>query len=60
MLDGHTMAGEVVDYSGCFPHTRYHVRRVDGGMASIEADKCRRATLEEVDAAIEFFKTLGR
>lgn len=56
MLDGNIMAGTVVsEFRG-----RLEVRRVDGGMVSIQEEFVHDASPDEILAACDFYRTLGR
>ena len=51
MLDGHTMAGTVehADFA------LVSVKRVDGGLCTIRADRLRLAMYEDIESAISFY-----
>jgi hypothetical protein len=55
MFDGNIMAGEVVDVG----MTIYSVKRVDGTVCTLDQEKARPATAEDVMKAIKFYQTLG-
>lgn len=56
MLDGNVMAGTVVDSRG----GTLYVKRVDGGSVIIHESKVHDATPDEILAACDFYRTLGR
>lgn len=51
MPDGNVMAGDI--YFDGF--SNYDIKRVDGGVCSIDKNRVRKATPEDVLAAVAFF-----
>jgi len=56
MLDGNTMCGKVVEQIG----KTTSVRRIDGTCVNVNENMLRLATTEDVDGAIDFYRTLGQ
>ena len=51
MLDKNVMTGTVVGVG----YDTFTVRRVDGGTCTVLQSRCRMATTDDVELAIEFF-----
>lgn len=56
MFDGATMAGTIVSHWG----NSLTVKRVDGGIVTIDRSKTRTASADDVLSACSWFNTLGK
>ena len=56
MLDGHVMCGRITGRFG----TTLYVTRVDGVACTIRASWARDATMNDIEAACQFFRDIGK